>query len=438
MSLVGWWPLHGTSGDAVDLSGNGNHGTLSGGVTRGVAGRGGIQAYSFDGSDDTVTVSDNSTISGLNEITISAWVNTTDPGGDSNKLVYKNNEFNFQPNWNGTNEFRMEIHDGSWHGVSTSNALTDNTWHHVLGTYDGSGLVLYVDGSLIASTSYSSSITGSTAQLEISKNSGYWYQGEACDIRIYDRALTHQEILQLYQWGSGDYAAPPGGSDSSAVSRWTLDGGSGSTAADSWGSNDGTLNPGSSGTTSTSGMWTGNGVRSGAVVFDGTDDRITISSSSSLNPTDSLSISAWVNADSLSTSSVQRVLLKNYQYSIWNSGNSSEWKTYLYDGSSFYETNTTTLSQHTGSWLHFVLSWDGTESKLYLNGNHESTTSANMTLNTTSNNLSIGANPDGASSFPGTIDDVRIYSRALSPHEIHQLYLYGTRGHDMRQVIAEQ
>ena len=50
--LVGWWPLNEYSGStAYDLSGNDNHGSLNSGVTQGVAGKGGLTSYSFDGSD---------------------------------------------------------------------------------------------------------------------------------------------------------------------------------------------------------------------------------------------------------------------------------------------------------------------------------------------------------------------------------------------------
>ncbi|MFT4892883.1 MAG: hypothetical protein ACI8Z7_000672 [Candidatus Nanohaloarchaea archaeon] len=57
MGLIGWWPLHENSGRANDLSGNGNHGSLNGSLTQGSAGKGGLVAYKFDGSDDYVSIS---------------------------------------------------------------------------------------------------------------------------------------------------------------------------------------------------------------------------------------------------------------------------------------------------------------------------------------------------------------------------------------------
>jgi hypothetical protein len=54
--LIGWWPLHESSGKAKDLSGNGNDGALNNGVRQGVAGKGGLTAYSFDGKDEYVDI----------------------------------------------------------------------------------------------------------------------------------------------------------------------------------------------------------------------------------------------------------------------------------------------------------------------------------------------------------------------------------------------
>jgi hypothetical protein len=69
--LVGWWPFN---GNANDESGNGNHGTVNGATLAadrfGNAGK----AYSFDGVDDFVQISNNPLLEPSNSISISAWV----------------------------------------------------------------------------------------------------------------------------------------------------------------------------------------------------------------------------------------------------------------------------------------------------------------------------------------------------------------------------
>ena len=72
--LVGWWPLNEDSGNtAYDLSGNGNHGSLNGGITQGVVGKGGLTSYSFDGNDDYVDVGD-SAFNLSEAISLSVWI----------------------------------------------------------------------------------------------------------------------------------------------------------------------------------------------------------------------------------------------------------------------------------------------------------------------------------------------------------------------------
>lgn len=73
---------------------------------------------------------------------------------------------------------------------------------------------------------------------------------------------------------------------------------------------------------------------------------------------------------------------------------------------------------------------------IYING--ESEASDEGTSDARGTNFALGALgvDDGYSStFDGVIDDVRVYDRALSGDEIFQLYLYGTKGKDLRSFL---
>ena len=74
MTLIGYWPLNESSGEALDHSGKENHGTLSGGITQGVTGLLGNKSYSFEGTDGYISVPDSEEISLSGEASISAWV----------------------------------------------------------------------------------------------------------------------------------------------------------------------------------------------------------------------------------------------------------------------------------------------------------------------------------------------------------------------------
>jgi len=76
---------------------------------------------------------------------------------------------------------------------------TTGTWHHIAGTYDGSTIRLYVDGVEKASGSVSGPIQTSSTPLYIgnkpfSSYSGDYFKGIIDEVRIYNRALLHQEI----------------------------------------------------------------------------------------------------------------------------------------------------------------------------------------------------------------------------------------------------
>ena len=86
--------------------------------------------------------------------------------------------------------------------VHGSTDLTDNQWHHVAATYDGSVMKVYVDGVLEGSKTASGAISTGIADVLIgSRDNRFYYTGSLDDIRIYDRTLSESAIQQIYQVG---------------------------------------------------------------------------------------------------------------------------------------------------------------------------------------------------------------------------------------------
>jgi hypothetical protein len=71
-----------------------------------------------------------------------------------------------------------------------------------------------------------------------------------------------------------------------------------------------------------------------------------------------------------------------------------------------------------GRWTYLALTYDGSQERLYVNGDLASRHPAGATLETPGSPLWIGGNRPWGSHFEGLIDDVRVYSRALSPAEL--------------------
>jgi hypothetical protein len=74
-------------------------------------------------------------------------------------------------------------------------------WHHFVGTYDPSiGTRVYLDGNLVGSNDPSGEITHSRKySLNIGRYSGgVYFKGKIDEVRIYNRALSAEEVLTLY------------------------------------------------------------------------------------------------------------------------------------------------------------------------------------------------------------------------------------------------
>src|SRR5262249_53045315 len=159
-----------TSGStALDSSGNGHTGTIGPAVTHvpGLPGFGG--GLHFDGSADAYVVADDATdLDPRFQITVSAWINaeswTASPTTNNHRIVQKGLN---------DNQYRLLDENGvlKWDlagiGTITADLPSTGVWHNVTGTYDGSRMVLYVDGEVVASQAASGLLAVSTDPLYV-------------------------------------------------------------------------------------------------------------------------------------------------------------------------------------------------------------------------------------------------------------------------------
>lgn len=208
------------------------------------------------------------------------------------------------------------------------------------------------------------------------------------------------------------------------VAHWKLNETSGTIAEDSAGSNDGTLLNGP--------VWTA-GQIGGALDFDGINDIVDCGSSfGAVVGSNTKTILAWAKSAKTDYSTEGRILtLYRYNgysgFSIGTSGQPAVWRA-LYSTppkDSAYLTSASPLSVN--QWTHIALVQNGTNVYLYINGILEDSASNAINPFFGSPNATIGAwhytlSPIPELPFDGTIDDVRIYDRALSDSEVRQLY----------------
>jgi hypothetical protein len=436
-SLVGWWPLHEWDGRANDLSGNGNHGTLVNGPTQGVYGTNALTSYKFSNNDSTrIEIGDIALdSSGQIDFSASLWFKTTTAESQYLLSTGGDNGWYIRTHAGGGDEYGVgailgKFDDGTNELIIGGGKYNDDEWHNATIVNRNSTLFVYVDGELLESQSHN---VGAMNDSETTISGNYSYantthfadaevDGNISDVRIYNRALSQSEIEYLYQSGTADVATPPGGSDSGAVSRYAFDDPSDTgTAIDSWGSNDGTIN---------GAVYSNNSIRGLAMEFSGNSNRVVVNSSDTPNIGDIGTMSVWTNPNDTST---RQFTFFHYDGSTrcYLDLNSGEVRAGLADNAAM-----NTGITYEPQWNHLTMVWNSGNYSVYKNGSKLHTGTYSGTVGT-DGNWYIGNDADDGENLGNTIDDVRIYDRALSNREVQQLYQWGTRGVDMRSKLTQ-
>ncbi len=270
-----------------------------------------------------------------------------------------------------------------------------------------------------------------------------YFNGSVDDVRIYNRALSAGEIAKLYQSGavkfSGSSVALQNGSSlaNGLVGLWTFDGGDTHWTSETTGTTDDRSGAGNTGTLTNMNRRTSvdGGKLGQALTFNGSSSYVETSQSQAV--TSSISMSAWIKADDLNRKQV--IVNQNTDgagLELVNDGGAiGEVNFYTGDGGgvNFNETGAYTGSLPTlspGVWYHIVGVFDDAANTitLYLNGQVYDSDTANFAHNTAATTFRIGQAGTWigeADYFSGSIDDVRIYNRALTAAEVKQLYLLG-------------
>lgn len=181
-----------------DLTTNFNNGTLVNGPTFD-SGNGG--SIVFDGIDDYGIINGNNLTKQLNQITVECFFNKSSGRtilSHSNDTIGAVKSYAFEQV---SNSFQSKLNISSVQ-YTLSHTDLNNKWNMISLTYDGSLITLYHNGVFITSTPAAGSVTYQTnSNLNIGrKNSadGEYINGRISNIRLYNRSLTANEVLQNY------------------------------------------------------------------------------------------------------------------------------------------------------------------------------------------------------------------------------------------------
>jgi hypothetical protein len=190
------------NGDVNDNWGS-NDGTNNGATfNSGVYG----QAAEFNGSSDYVSIPSPTHFSSY---TISLWAypKSSNNGEQDVISLYDNNEVSIVLDHPDASEkWRIQQnYNTTWYHVNSDDKVSENTWYHISGRWNGNRMELYVNGVLQGSVS----ISGMDQQdlysdigTRSDQVSEFAFNGKIDDVRIYKTALTPQQVEKLYHKGA--------------------------------------------------------------------------------------------------------------------------------------------------------------------------------------------------------------------------------------------
>ena len=190
-------------------------------------------SMSFDGQDDWIQINNDPTFdfSSSQQFTIQAYIKTNESSG----YIFQS-EYNYGYHlWvNSFGNIELTLWDGST-GIGTGNGninVTDDNWHYVVGVYDGTNMMVYVDGVLDQTVSVgiimapinTSSPSSIGCQPSMTNHPDNFY-GLIDQVSVWNTALSQSEIQNYMN-------CPPTGDEAGLVGYWNFEEGSGTTALD--------------------------------------------------------------------------------------------------------------------------------------------------------------------------------------------------------------
>jgi hypothetical protein len=409
LPLIGWYRLN---GDALDSSGNGNHGTVTGSGNW-VAGKTG-DAREFTADNSQIAIPHNELLSKrifgtATRFSISVWfypVSFENHGvlvAKATSGSYSNTTAGIWAEASGVAAI-MGTNEGS--NPSGSSIIlryvpTLNEWHHIVAVADGTHLRLYVDRVLRGSALISGMTrtrSENTAQITIGPRSAgantSKVRGSVCDLRLYDHDLSMKEIVELSK---------------AKVMHMTFD--QVDDVTDSSGfSRDGT-NAGA--------VWTPDAqVGKGAFEFSSADTYINLSND--IGYRDEVSAFAWFKANGNGGGSYHIIFGgQHLEISISNAG---ALRTGVYTSARYLQDNGSGVND--GNWHHIGFTYANGTKIAYIDGlpvGTQSSIPGSLTYAFANRRIGrYGTSPTYWAN--GIIDDPVIFGRALSADEVLALY----------------
>ena len=403
-------------GNAIDSSPYHNDGTINGNVNCNAAGIYG-NGCAFDGVNSYIEVPNSLNLNLTGNLSAVAWVkvSSNSNGFIITKGIYPDYNYKLEATADGKFQAIVGI-DGQQRIARSTDNYELNRWYEVTLTYDGSFVNLYVDGSLNANTFYSGVPAQNNYPVIIGKyygGPGYFFNGTIDEAAIYSKALSSQEITQIYQ------------SKKAKFTDWVA---------------------GKYGT---------------ALEYDGKNTYTEVLAEQSLDITNKITLEAWIKLYELTGNADQDMIMNKegipYEIAVHDNTGPEEYdpndpvhtrKTCDKPGDlippynfAWYLGGLSGLPSHNcgwkdgggpiqkNVWTYLAVTYNGSLVKTFINGVKQKEYPASGTIQTTNRNLRMGARSSGGTPppqsdygalFNGVIDSLAVYKDALSEQLIAQ------------------
>jgi hypothetical protein len=444
--LIGHWKFdEGTAATAADSSGNGYDAVQVNGDGSWTAGKAG-GAYNQPRFTLDAAESDAVNLPG-GSVSISLWVTAHDTaqyggiagleGTGSTGDIYGFKMDNADKlNWTAIGSSPQVSPDT----LTTYAEATDDGWVHLVGTYDGvTGVsTAYVNGSEIMSATQAGGIPDKTTP-SLFRIGTYWnsnsyeFNGAIDDVRLYNGALSADDVTSLFNDAGGVIIDPPDPPDPPAapelIAHWKFNEGTGNTTADS------SVNSNTATQAGTAGTWISG---KDGEAYELNNTRLEVEDSSDLQITGALTVSAWVNPTGVSNWGLiagvdQTGGPTNDIYALKTDGGGDKlrWAVVGSGGGEVAVQSTdelfATLGEIGDGWVHVAGIFDPDNDKIFLYINGVLDTSATITddtlqMKTTDFQIGHNASDGAAYSLKAALDDIQIYSDALDAMQIEFLF----------------
>ncbi|MEK7089417.1 MAG: LamG domain-containing protein [Patescibacteria group bacterium] len=211
--LVGEWKFDEDAGTTstltYDASGNGNNGTLVGSPIRATSTCKIGNCLKFNGADNYVSVTNSATVKSISTTgTIATWINLTVAPTSTNLQLIADVDGTASCTARGmifyisATQFKFQYGSGgACQNASSVTVPATNQWFHIVATWDGlAGAKMYVNGTSEGNNVAVSNVSIAQASTYIASQAGTtsFINGLVDDLRIYNRALSADEVKQLY------------------------------------------------------------------------------------------------------------------------------------------------------------------------------------------------------------------------------------------------